>query len=89
MFLILLFSCRYLNKAVTNAAIFNFMDIIKENSDELAESYFERIAQRMTSATSTFTCVKIGHRYFKERKVTSKDALPIFADKLQERFSLL
>ena len=86
MFLILLFSCRYLNKAVTNSAIFNFMDIIKDNPDELAESYFEKIAQRMTSATSTFTCVKIGHRYFKERKVTSKDSLPIFADKLQERF---
>ena len=30
--------------------------------------------------------IKIGHRYFKEIKVSARDKLPIFADKLEEKF---
>ena len=33
--------------------------------------------------------IKIGHRYFKEIKVSARDKLPIFADKLEEKFQLM
>jgi len=33
--------------------------------------------------------LKIAHRFFKERKVTAKESLPIFADKLVEKFNFM
>lgn len=43
----------------------------------------------MRNAQTPFMTIKIGNRYFKERKVTSKDSLTIFADKLQEKFQMM
>ena len=78
--------CRHLNKTITNKAIFNFMDILKTNSEDVIEAYFERIVQSLRSGKSTFLALKIAHRFFKERKVTAKESLPIFADMLVEKF---
>ena len=65
------------------------MDIIKANPDELAEAYFEKIATQLQTSSSTFNCLKIAHRYFKERKVTHRSSLPQFADKLEQNHQLL
>ena len=65
------------------------MDIIKANPDELAEAYFEKIAQGLQTRTSTFNIIKVGHRYFKERKVTHRSTLGEFADKLEQNHQLL
>lgn len=37
--------CRYLSKIVSNKAIFNFMDIFKAISQDVIDSYFEKIVQ--------------------------------------------
>ena len=65
------------------------MDIIKANPDELAEAYFEKIAQYLQTSSSTFNIIKVGHRFIKERKVTHRNTLGQFADKLERNHSLL
>lgn len=43
----------------------------------------------MRTGTSPFLALKIGHRYFKEQRVTKKAELSVFAEKLEEKYKFL
>ena len=70
---------------MTNKATFNFMDIFKQISSDVIDSYFEKITDLMRNSPSPFCALKIGHRYFKEQKIeaSKKAELSIFAEKLE------
>lgn len=74
---------------IANKAIFNFMDILKASTDEQVDSYFEKVAAALTTGKAPFISLKIAHRYFKEQKVTNKTALPLLADKLENKFEFM
>ena len=65
------------------------MDIVKTSTDEIIEAYFEKIQSKMAKGDNPFLAIKIAHRFFKERKVTHKETLPVLADKLQKSYAML
>ena len=65
------------------------MDLLKGSSDDIIESYFEKICDKMRNATTPFISIKIGNRFFKERKIQSKDSLPVFANKFQTDWQMM
>ena len=66
------------------------MDILKCNSEEIVEHYFDKIQADMNSGKpSAFMSIKIAYRYFKERKVTNSATIHLLADKLQDKHQLL
>ena len=48
----------YLNRTTANKALFSMIDILKANSDEVVEHYFEKIAADMSSVSDIVTILK-------------------------------